>query len=87
MGAEASNDSIDLDSVDRVLSTTRSVRRRLDFDRPVARQDILDCINIAAQAPTGLGGESWRFVVVTEPAAKRRLAALYQQALEELLVA
>ena len=83
----ASSDSIDLASVDQVLATARSVRRRLDFDRPVAQSDILDCINIATQAPTGLGGESWRFVVVTDPAVKRRLAALYQQTLEELVVA
>ena len=68
-----SSDPIDLASVDQVLATARSVRRRLDFDRPVAQAEILDCINIATQAPTGLGGESWRFVVVTDPAVKRRL--------------
>jgi len=79
--------TFDLASVDQVLATARSVRRRLDFDRPVAQAEILDCINLATQAPTGLGGESWRFVVVTDPAVKRRLAALYQQALEELVVA
>ena len=82
-----SSELIDLASVDRVLATARSVRRRLDFERPVAREAILDCINIATQAPTGLGGESWRFVVVTDPAVKGRLAALYRQALQELVAA
>lgn len=76
----------DLPKIDEVLATARSVRRNLDFARPVERQVILDCIDIAAQAPTGLSGESWRFVVVQEAAAKARLAALYRQALEELAV-
>lgn len=75
---------IDLDSVDTVLATARSVRRKLDFERPVERQVILDCIDIATQAPTGLGGESWRFMVVTEPARKRALADLYGAVLDDL---
>jgi nitroreductase len=78
---------IDLDSVDTVLSTARSVRRRLDFERPVERQVILDCIDIATQAPTGLGGEGWRFVVVTAADKKRGLAELYRQVLDELAAA
>ena len=77
-------DTIDLGSVDTVLSTARSVRRRLDFDRPVEREVILECIDVATQAPTGLGGESWRFVVVTEPARKRALADVYGAVLSEL---
>ncbi len=79
-------EAIDLASVDAVLATARSVRRRLDFERPVERDLILDCINIAVQAPTGLGGESWRFVVVTDAGIKKRLATLYRQVLEELVV-
>lgn len=75
---------IDLHSVDTVLATARSVRRRLDFDRPVPREVILECIDIATQAPTGLGGESWRFVVVTEADRKKALSHLYRQVLEEL---
>ncbi|MDD9997128.1 MAG: nitroreductase family protein [Rhodospirillaceae bacterium] len=75
---------LDLASVDTVLSTARSVRRRLDFDRPVEQATILDCIDIATQAPTGLGGESWRFVVVLDAFRKRRLAELYRTVLLEL---
>jgi nitroreductase len=78
---------IDLSSVDTVLATARSVRRRLDFERPVPREVILECIDIATQAPTGLGGESWRFVVVTEAAKKQAIAAVYAEVLEELAVA
>ena len=75
---------IDLSSVDTVLATARSVRRKLDFERPVDRQVILDCIDIATQAPTGLGGESWRFLVVTDPAKKLALASLYRVVLLDL---
>ncbi|MEQ9002947.1 MAG: nitroreductase family protein, partial [Pseudomonadales bacterium] len=75
---------IDLDSVDTVLATARSVRRKLDFERPVERQVILDCIDIATQAPTGLGGESWRFLVVTDGARKQALADLYGAVLDDL---
>ena len=74
----AGDDSwLDLESVDHVLSTARSVRRKLDFSRPIVAQDLYDCINIATQAPTGPGGENWRFIVVTDAAAKQQLATLY----------
>ena len=79
--------SIDLSSVDTVLATARSVRRRLDFEREVPAEVILDCIDIATQAPTGLGGESWRFVVVTEQARKQALSTLYGDVLDELATA
>ena len=52
---------IDLESVDHVLRTTRSVRRRIDFERPVEREVLEECIELAVQAPTGAGAESWRF--------------------------
>jgi nitroreductase len=76
---------IDVDQVDEVLSTARSVRKNLDFDRPVERKVLLDCINVAVQAPTGLGGENWRFVVVDDAQPKKAIAVLYREVLEELL--
>lgn len=75
-------DQEDLDIVDQLLGTTRSVRRKLDFERPVAREVIEDCIDLALQAPTGAGGESWRFVVITDPETKRELGALYRRAFD-----
>ena len=75
---------IDLASVDEVLATARSVRRKLDFERPVPRDVLLECIDIATQAPTGLGGESWRFLVVMDGVKKQALAGLYGQVLDEL---
>ena len=78
------NEFLDIASIDVVLSTTRSVRRRLDFDRAVPLEVIHDCVNLATQAPTGLGGESWRFMVVVKPEKKRSLAALYKTVLMNL---
>ena len=67
-----------------VVSTTRSVRRRLDFDRPVSAALIERCIEAAVQAPTGLSREAWRFLVLTEPEPKERVAALYRASMEGL---
>jgi nitroreductase len=69
--------------VDEILSTARSVRRNLDFRRPLAPEVIYQCIDVAVQAPTGAGGENWRFLVVTEPETKARIAALYADTLNE----
>ena len=41
-------------SVDEVLTTTRSVRKRLDFDKPVSRDVLMECLELALQAPTGV---------------------------------
>jgi len=73
---------MDLASVDEVLRTTRSVRRRIDFERPVPPDLIEECIAIATQAPTGIQSENWRFLVLTEDAPKAALAELYRRALE-----
>ena len=52
---------------DELLTTTRSVRRRLDLDRPVERALIAECLEIALQAPTASNRHSWHFVVVELP--------------------
>ena len=75
---------LDVASVDVVLSTTRSVRRKLDFDRAVPVEVIHECVNLATQAPTGLGAESWRFLVIVNGDKKRALAALYKTVLMDL---
>ena len=77
----------DTDIIDDVLSTARSVRRKLDFDRPIEQQVIEDCINIATQAPVGLGGENWRFLIVRDKGKKTRLARLYKEVMIELTAA
>ncbi len=75
----------DLETTDRLLTTTRAVRRRLDCDRPVARETILDCIRIAQQAPTGSNEQNWRWVVVTDPAKRAELGAIYARGHETIV--
>lgn len=65
---------------DELLTTTRAVRKRLDFDRPVERSVIEECLSIALQAPTGGNRQRWHFVVVTDPARRAAIAALYRKA-------
>ena len=69
-------------SVHDVLTTTRSVRRRLDFDRPVDDELIRECLEYAVQAPTGSNRQGWRFVVVTAPEKRAGLADLYRRGWE-----
>ena len=73
---------MDLKSVDHLLTTTRSVRKRLDFKRPVDRAVVERCIEIALQAPTGSNSQGWHFLVVTDAAKRKALAQLYRQAFE-----
>lgn len=77
--------AIDLASVDHVLKTTRSVRLRLDLEREVPRKLIEDALNIALQAPTGANTQTWRFVVVTEPAIKAGIADCYRRGAERYM--
>ncbi|MGE0384679.1 MAG: nitroreductase family protein [Gammaproteobacteria bacterium] len=66
---------------DRLLTTTRAARKRLDFDRPVERALLRECLEIAIQAPTGSNTQNWRWVIVTDPAQRRSLADLYAGAM------
>jgi len=62
---------------DELLSTTRSVRRRLDFSRPVEPEVVEECLTLALQAPTGSNRQGWQWVVVTEPDTRRAIAEHY----------
>lgn len=64
-------------SADEVLATTRSVRKRLDFDRPVSREIVEECLELALQAPSGSNRQTWHWVFVTDPAKKKALADIY----------
>lgn len=70
-------------SPDELLITTRAVRRRLDFDRPVDMDVIKECISIALQAPSGSNRQGWHWLVVTDADQRGRIAALYRTALAE----
>jgi len=72
---------MDLKTVDHLLTTTRSVRKRLDLQRPVPLELIEQCIEIALQAPTGSNSQGWHFLVVTDAAKRQGLAAVYKKAI------
>ncbi len=65
-------------SADEVLATTRSVRKRLDFDRPVERSIVEECLELALQAPTGSNTQGWHWDFVEDPAKKQALADIYK---------
>ena len=65
---------------DQLLSTTRSVRKRLDLERPVDLAVIRECIDVACQAPTGGNNQGWHWLVVTDPEKKRPIAGWYRDA-------
>jgi nitroreductase len=69
----------DLSQTDRLLTTTRSVRKRLDFDRPVDREVLLECLRIALQAPSGGNRQPWRWLLVDDPDLRVRLGELYRR--------
>jgi nitroreductase len=62
---------------DELLSTTRSVRKRLDFSRPVEREVLEECLALAMQAPTGSNRQGWQWVVVTDADKRRAIAEHY----------
>src|SRR4029450_5272572 len=69
----------DLAQTDRLLTTTRSVRKRLDLTRPVEREVVLQCLRIALQAPSGGNSQPWRWLIVDDPTVRARLAELYRR--------
>jgi nitroreductase len=73
---------MDIAASDRLLTTTRSVRKRLDYSRPIADSLIQECIDIAIQAPTGSNQQGWSFLVVKDAAKKKALAELYRKGFE-----
>ena len=65
---------------DELLTTTRAVRKRLDFDRPVPLALIRECLEIALQAPTGSNAQGWQWMIVQDAAKRLALAELYRKA-------
>lgn len=62
---------------EHILTTTRSVRKRLDFDRPVSQATIDTCLEVALQAPTGGHAEDWRWIVISDQKIKDDLGEIY----------
>jgi nitroreductase len=69
---------MDLHTVDELLSTTRAVRKRLDLNRPVERDVILECLRLAIQAPTATNEQSWRWMVITDADKRAAIGEIYR---------
>ena len=75
---------LDLDP-DQLLTTTRAVRKRLDFDRKVPRELIQECLEIAFQAPNGGNMNNWRWIVLDDPALIEKTAEIYNGGLDDYI--
>ena len=73
---------MDISTVDHLLTTTRSVRKRLDFERPVEPEIIQECLDIALQAPTGRNAQGWKWLIVTDADKKARIGEYYRKSFE-----
>jgi nitroreductase len=72
--------SFDLETVDKLLTTTRAVRKRLDLTRAVPLDVVVECLRLAIHAPTGSNRQEWRWIVVTDPETRRALGDMYRTA-------
>jgi nitroreductase len=70
---------------DELLTTTRSVRKRLDMARPVPLDLVKQCLHIALQAPNGGMREGWHWIVVTDPRVRAQIGDFYRRSAESYL--
>jgi len=68
-----------LDQIDRLLTTTKQVRKRLDLTRPVPHDIVLECIDLASRAPIGGNFEMNRWLLIDDAETKRAMAELYRK--------
>jgi nitroreductase len=72
-------------TVDELLTTTRTVRRRLDLTRPVPLELVKECLQIALQAPSGSNTQRWQWIVVTDPDLRAAVGEVYRRACADYL--
>ena len=79
--------ALDQQTCDELLNTTRSVRKRLDLTKPVPREVVDECLQLAVQAPTGSNTQGWRWIVIDDAEKRTKLAELYRRSAEGYLAA
>ncbi|MGD9990767.1 nitroreductase family protein [Pseudonocardia sp.] len=67
---------------DQLLTTTRSVRKRLDLERPVPLEIVKECLEVALQAPSGSNRQDWHWIVLTDPDLRRKVSELYARSFD-----
>jgi len=74
---------MDLDLSPReLLTTTRTVRKRLDLTKAVARDDVEECVRIGWQAPNGSNQQMYNWVLVDDPATRVEMARIYREGMD-----
>lgn len=68
---------------DELLSTTRTVRKRLDLTRPVPLELVHECLELALQAPSGGNAQGWHWLVVTDPGQRAAIGDVYRECFAE----
>lgn len=77
-------DSFDLGETDRLLTTTRTVRRRLDLTSAIDMSEVRDALRVALQAPSNSNRQAWRWILITDPVVRGQIAGIYRRAYDEL---
>ena len=72
-----------LQAAEYILTTTRAVRKRLEFSKPVERELIEQCLEIALQAPNGSNMNTWKWIIVDDRDKIRKIAKIYDQAMDD----
>lgn len=72
-------------TTDELLTTTRTVRKRLDLTKPVPLELVEECLTIALQAPSGSNKQGWQWIVVTDPDVRSRIGAIYGEEVRKYL--
>lgn len=70
---------------DELLTTTRTVRKRLDLARPVEPEVLKECLETALQAPSGSNRQDWHFLIVRDESRRLALAELYRRSYQHYL--
>jgi nitroreductase len=70
---------------DELLTTTRTVRKRLDLDRPVPMELVRECLEVGLQAPSGSNRQGWQWIVVVDPVVRARIGDIYREVTLEYL--
>lgn len=69
----------------QLLTTTRTVRKRLDLTRDVPIELVRECLEVALQAPSGSNRQSWQWLVVTDPDQRAKLGRIYAEEVQRYL--
>ena len=67
----------DLEQTDRLLKTTKQVRKRLDLTRAVPYEELLECIDVASHAPMGGNLERNRWMIIDDPETKAKISEYF----------